>query len=48
MSHRSARLTEPLRNIQALERFELHALARRKWASRAFSELRTIVPTQAT
>ncbi len=29
---------EPLRSIKALERYERQALARRKWASRAFSE----------
>ena len=36
---REARASEPLKNIEALERYERSALARRKWASRAFGEI---------
>ena len=44
MAHRSARLSEPLGTIQALERYERRALSRRKWASRAFSEAVAMTP----
>jgi hypothetical protein len=48
MAHRSAKLNEPLANTEALEHYERIAVARRKYASRAFSEVITIAPTQAT
>ena len=38
-ARREARGAEPLKNIAALERYERRALARRKWASRAFGEV---------
>jgi hypothetical protein len=38
-ARREARASEPLKNIEALERYERSALARRKWASRAFAEI---------
>ena len=38
-ARREARGAEPLKNIATLERYERRALARRKWASRAFGEV---------
>jgi hypothetical protein len=48
MTKNSARQNEPLKNIEALERYERQALARRKWASRAFSEAVAIKPRQGS
>lgn len=45
-ARRDARRSEPLKNIEALERYERQALARRKWAARAFSEAVTVLEAE--